>query len=323
MALPASFLDELRARTPLPAVIGRRVRLARSGRQWKGCCPFHGEKTPSFYVYEDGHYHCFGCGAHGDAIGFVMQSEGAGFMEAVERLAAEAGLEVPKASPEPPKPSANATTSARCWIWPIRDEPHQQAVLVERLQLVDRRPPQPEEGDERVCLICPRVTGRRHAVGQAVQRSLGDGAVQLGRGGGEAQRQRGAVRHGGERRQGDLTVDLEHVGSELSRRRACAAGGRLAVGSGVSAPGWDPSRRRRRQTSSLTQAICLPAVETASMRASASVNRRADATWSWSCRRSSSCSRWARRCSSTRMSVRRAVALSREARSAYSGRSGA
>ena len=100
MALPASFLDELRTRTPLAAVVGRRVRLARSGRQWKGCCPFHGEKTPSFYVYEDGHYHCFGCGAHGDAIGFVMQSEGAGFMEAVERLAAEAGLEVPKPTRE-------------------------------------------------------------------------------------------------------------------------------------------------------------------------------------------------------------------------------
>jgi DNA primase len=100
MALPAGFLDELRIRTPLAAVVGRRVRLARSGRQWKGCCPFHGEKTPSFYVYEDGHYHCFGCGAHGDAIGFVMQSEGAGFMDAVERLAAEAGLEVPKPSPE-------------------------------------------------------------------------------------------------------------------------------------------------------------------------------------------------------------------------------
>jgi DNA primase len=100
MALPSSFLDELRVRTPLAAVVGRRVRLARSGRQWKGCCPFHGEKTPSFYVYEDGHYHCFGCGAHGDAIGFVMQSEGAGFMEAVERLAAEAGLDVPKPTPE-------------------------------------------------------------------------------------------------------------------------------------------------------------------------------------------------------------------------------
>jgi DNA primase len=99
MALPPNFLDELRARTPLPAVIGRRVRLARSGRQWKGCCPFHGEKTPSFYVYDD-HYHCFGCGAHGDAIGFVMQSQGAGFMEAVEQLASEAGMDVPKPTPE-------------------------------------------------------------------------------------------------------------------------------------------------------------------------------------------------------------------------------
>jgi len=99
MALPAGFLEELRARTPLAPLIGRRTKLARSGRQWKGCCPFHGEKTPSFYVYDD-HFHCFGCGAHGDAISFVMQSQGAGFMEAVEQLAAEAGLEVPKPSPE-------------------------------------------------------------------------------------------------------------------------------------------------------------------------------------------------------------------------------
>ena len=99
MALPPQFLDELRARTPLPAVIGRRVRLARSGRQWKGCCPFHGEKTPSFYVYDD-HYHCFGCGKHGDAITFVMDSQGASFPEAVEQLAAEAGMQVPKPSPE-------------------------------------------------------------------------------------------------------------------------------------------------------------------------------------------------------------------------------
>jgi len=99
MALSPAFLEELRARTPLAAVVGRRVKLARSGRQMKGCCPFHNEKTPSFYVYEDG-YHCFGCGAHGDAIGFVMQTQGASFMEAVAQLAAEAGLEVPKPSPE-------------------------------------------------------------------------------------------------------------------------------------------------------------------------------------------------------------------------------
>ncbi len=99
MALPPNFLDELRARTPLPALIGRKTKVTRAGRQWKACCPFHGEKSPSFYIYDD-HYHCFGCGAHGDAITFVMQSDGATFMEAVERLAGEAGLEVPKATPQ-------------------------------------------------------------------------------------------------------------------------------------------------------------------------------------------------------------------------------
>ena len=98
MALPAEFMEELRRRTPLPALIGQRVKLARSGRQWKGCCPFHGEKTPSFFVYDD-HYHCFGCGKHGDAISFTMESQATGFMEAVEQLAAEAGLEVPKPTP--------------------------------------------------------------------------------------------------------------------------------------------------------------------------------------------------------------------------------
>ncbi|MCB8880450.1 DNA primase [Acidisoma cellulosilytica] len=99
MALPPSFLDELRARTPLAPLIGRRVKLTRSSRDWKGCCPFHGEKSPSFYVYTD-HYHCFGCGVHGDAISFVMQTQNAGFMEAVEQLAAEAGMDVPRPSPE-------------------------------------------------------------------------------------------------------------------------------------------------------------------------------------------------------------------------------
>lgn len=98
MALPPGFLDELRARTPLPGLIGRKTRLLKSGRNWKGCCPFHGEKTPSFYVYDD-HFHCFGCGAHGDAVSFVMRAEGAQFMEAVERLAGEAGLDVPKLAP--------------------------------------------------------------------------------------------------------------------------------------------------------------------------------------------------------------------------------
>src|SRR5208283_4405435 len=99
MTLSAGFLDELRTRTPLAAVIGRRVRLVRSGKQWKGCCPFHGEKSSGFHVYDDG-YHCFGCGAHGDAISFVMHSQGLSFIEAVNQLAAEAGLQVPKPTPE-------------------------------------------------------------------------------------------------------------------------------------------------------------------------------------------------------------------------------
>ena len=101
MAIPESFLDELRARLPLAAVVGRRVQLRRVGRDLKGLCPFHAEKTPSFHVREDkGFYHCFGCGAHGDAIRFVMHTENLGFLDAVEKLAAEAGLTVPKPTPE-------------------------------------------------------------------------------------------------------------------------------------------------------------------------------------------------------------------------------
>ncbi len=75
------------------------MKLAKSGRNWCGCCPFHNEKSPSFYVYEDG-FHCFGCGAHGDAITFVMQTGHTNFPDAVAQLAAEAGLEVPKQSPQ-------------------------------------------------------------------------------------------------------------------------------------------------------------------------------------------------------------------------------
>lgn len=99
MAIDTAFLDELRQRTSLMSLMGRRNKLVRSGRHWKTCCPFHGEKTPSLYIYDD-HYHCFGCGAHGDAISFIMQSEGSGFREAVERLAAEAGLDVPVEDPQ-------------------------------------------------------------------------------------------------------------------------------------------------------------------------------------------------------------------------------
>ncbi len=99
MTLPDSFLDELKARVGIAEVIGKSVKLTRRGRQYLGLCPFHGEKTPSFHVYED-HYHCFGCGAHGSVIDFFMQSEKVSFREAVESLAARAGMSLPQVSPQ-------------------------------------------------------------------------------------------------------------------------------------------------------------------------------------------------------------------------------
>jgi DNA primase len=101
MAFPPGFLDELRSRVSLADLVGRRVRLVRRGREHSGLCPFHNEKTPSFYVVEDkGFFHCFGCGAHGDAIGFLMRSDNLDFIEAVERLAGEAGIAVPTQTPQ-------------------------------------------------------------------------------------------------------------------------------------------------------------------------------------------------------------------------------
>lgn len=101
MAFPPQFLDELRARLPVSEVVGRKVRLVRKGREHSGLCPFHNEKTPSFTVNDEkAFYHCFGCGQHGDVITFVMETEGLSFPEAVERLASQAGLQVPQSSPE-------------------------------------------------------------------------------------------------------------------------------------------------------------------------------------------------------------------------------
>ncbi|MBS29195.1 MAG: DNA primase [Alphaproteobacteria bacterium] len=101
MAFPPQFLEELRARLPVSEVVGRKVRLTRHGREFKGLCPFHNEKTPSFTVNDDkAFYHCFGCGQHGDVISFAMETEGLSFPEAIEKLAAQAGLQVPQSSPE-------------------------------------------------------------------------------------------------------------------------------------------------------------------------------------------------------------------------------
>lgn len=100
MALPGQFLDDIRARVALSGLIGGTVKLTRAGREWKACCPFHGDKTPSFTISDEkGFAHCFGCGWHGDAFRWLQDQAGLSFMDAVRELAAQAGLEMP--APEP------------------------------------------------------------------------------------------------------------------------------------------------------------------------------------------------------------------------------
>ncbi len=95
--IPNQFIDELLNRVDIVDVINRRVPLRKAGREFQACCPFHDEKTPSFTVSpQKQFYHCFGCGAHGSAIGFLMEYDNLGFVEAVETLAESAGLEVPR-----------------------------------------------------------------------------------------------------------------------------------------------------------------------------------------------------------------------------------
>ena len=95
--IPQDFIDDLVARADIVEVIGRRVQLKKAGREFKACCPFHDEKTPSFTVSPaKGFYHCFGCGAHGTSIGFLMEYDHMSFVEAVESLASLMGVEVPR-----------------------------------------------------------------------------------------------------------------------------------------------------------------------------------------------------------------------------------
>ncbi len=100
MSLTPQWLDELRTRVSLSALIGRSVRVQKAGREFKACCPFHNEKTPSFTINDEkGFYHCFGCGAHGDAIRWMTDHQGLPFLDAVKELAASAGMEVPAPDP--------------------------------------------------------------------------------------------------------------------------------------------------------------------------------------------------------------------------------
>jgi DNA primase len=95
--IPQSFIDELLSRTDIVEVVGSRVQLKKAGREWKAPCPFHNEKTPSFWVSPDKQfYHCFGCGAHGTALGFLMEHDKLPFPDAVEELASRLGLDVPR-----------------------------------------------------------------------------------------------------------------------------------------------------------------------------------------------------------------------------------
>ena len=122
MTLSPQWLDELRARTLLSSVISPSVKLIRAGREWKACCPFHNEKTPSFTVNDDkGFYHCFGCGAHGDAIRFLTDNRGLPFMDAVKELAAKAGMDVPAPDPKAKERAERAASltdvMAACQKW--------------------------------------------------------------------------------------------------------------------------------------------------------------------------------------------------------------
>ena len=117
MTLSPAFLDELRARTSLSALISRSAKLQRAGREWKACCPFHKEKTPSFTVSDEkGFYHCFGCGAHGDAIRWLTDARGLAFMDAVKELAEAAGMEVPA-----PDPRAQAKAERAAGLYEVME----------------------------------------------------------------------------------------------------------------------------------------------------------------------------------------------------------
>src|SRR5690348_10721786 len=108
--IPQSFIDDLTARADIVELIGSRVELKKAGREYRACCPFHNEKTPSFWVSPvKQFYHCFGCGAHGTALGFLIEYDRLSFPEAVEELATRYGLTVPH---EGPSTSASAPRSA-------------------------------------------------------------------------------------------------------------------------------------------------------------------------------------------------------------------
>src|SRR5512139_504734 len=100
--IPDDVISQIRDAADIVQVIGQHVQLRKAGRNWKGLCPFHGEKTPSFNVSPDkGFFHCFGCQKHGDVFDFVMELEGKSFVEAAEQLAGRFGIAVPRIEESP------------------------------------------------------------------------------------------------------------------------------------------------------------------------------------------------------------------------------
>src|SRR5262245_11866323 len=114
MNFPQEFLEELRARLPVSEVVGRRVKLRKAGREWKGLSPFNKEKTPSFFVNDQKQaWFDFSSGKNGSIFDFLMLTEGLSFAEAVERLAAEAGVPVPR---QEAKSESREYPALRAWI---------------------------------------------------------------------------------------------------------------------------------------------------------------------------------------------------------------
>jgi DNA primase len=108
--IPQSFIDDLTARADIVELIGSRVELKKAGREFRACCPFHSEKTPSFWVSpQKQFYHCFGCGAHGTALGFLMEYDKLSFPEAIEELAGRVGVDVPREASSQPDTSGSTT----------------------------------------------------------------------------------------------------------------------------------------------------------------------------------------------------------------------
>ena len=106
--IPQDFIDDLVQRIDIIEVISNRIEIKKAGREYKGLCPFHTEKTPSFTVsQEKGFYHCFGCGAHGTTLGFLMDYENQTFIEAIEELSKIAGVEIPKTKQDRAKNKKN------------------------------------------------------------------------------------------------------------------------------------------------------------------------------------------------------------------------